>query len=69
MESQHPGFAYDFIKSILKKAEVAHRLDMTESFLRLEGLNTSTGKLLHGLNTGKHTVFIYCHLGICTGQL
>jgi programmed cell death protein 10 len=42
VESQHPGFAYDFIKSILKKAEVLHRLDMTESFLRLEGLNPST---------------------------
>ena len=43
MESHHPGFAYDFIKSVLKRAELQGRIDMTESFLRLEGLNPSTG--------------------------
>lgn len=41
-ESQHRGFTYDFICAILHKAEVYNRIDMTECFLRLEGINTST---------------------------
>jgi programmed cell death protein 10 len=41
-EAQHPGFTYDLINGILSKAEVKSRIDMTESFLRLEGVNTST---------------------------
>lgn len=42
VESHHPGFAYDFIKCILKRAELQGRIDMTESFLRLEGMNPSS---------------------------
>jgi len=41
-ETQHPGFTYDLLNGILSKARVEGRVDMTECFLRLEGLNTST---------------------------
>jgi len=41
-EAQHPGFTYDLINGILNKAEVHSRIDMTECFLRLEGVNNST---------------------------
>lgn len=42
VESHNPGFAYDFIKAILKRAQLQGRVDMTESFLRLEGMNPSS---------------------------
>jgi programmed cell death protein 10 len=42
VEAQHPGFTYDLINGILTKAEVHSRVDMTECFLRLEGINNST---------------------------
>ena len=44
VEAQHPGFAYDLIKSILQRAELQGSVDMTESLLRLENINTSDGK-------------------------
>eukprot|EP00914_Ancora_sagittata_P010124 GHVO01019483.1.p1 GENE.GHVO01019483.1~~GHVO01019483.1.p1 ORF type:complete len:209 (-),score=41.28 GHVO01019483.1:483-1109(-) len=42
VEAEHPGFAYDIIKGVLQHAEIANRVDMTESLLRLEGINNST---------------------------
>ena len=50
MESQHPGFAYDMIKGILRKAEVQGQVDMNECILRLEGLNNSDGRTPKGLS-------------------
>lgn len=41
-EAQHPGFTYDLMKGVLQRAELKDRVDMTECFLRLEGMNTST---------------------------
>ncbi|XP_013419705.1 programmed cell death protein 10 [Lingula anatina] len=40
-ETNHPGLAYDMVKGILRKAELAGKVDMCESLLRLEGLNQS----------------------------
>ena len=50
---QHPGLIYDLIKGVLRRAEVADRVNMTECLLRLEASNNSTGDdlsfyLLHG---------------------
>ena len=42
-EAQNPGFTYDLVNGILKKAEVDNRVDMTECLLKLEGTNNSTG--------------------------
>ncbi|ESN94827.1 hypothetical protein HELRODRAFT_87639 [Helobdella robusta] len=41
VESAHPGFTYQLIKSILKKAEVDNQVDMCECLLRIEGSNNS----------------------------
>ena len=43
VEAEYPGFSYDFIKGILHRAQVMDSVDMTESLLRLEGMNTSRG--------------------------
>ncbi|KAK2145033.1 hypothetical protein LSH36_708g01135 [Paralvinella palmiformis] len=40
VEAQNPGFVYDLVKGILKKAEIDY-LDMSECLLRLEGHNNS----------------------------
>lgn len=40
VEAQHPGFIYDLIKGLLKKADL-NNLDMSECLLRLEGKNNS----------------------------
>jgi len=41
VEEQHPGFSYDLIKGVLRRAEVQGQVEMTECLLRLEGLNNS----------------------------
>ena len=46
VEAQHPGFSYDIIKGVLRQAEVAGRVDMTECLLRLEGINNSSGNYI-----------------------
>ena len=43
---QHPGLIYDLIKGVLRRAEVADRVNMTECLLRLEASNNSTGEEL-----------------------
>ena len=50
METQYPGFSYDLIRGVLKRAEVQNQVDMTESLLRLEGLNNSDGEKQNMIN-------------------
>jgi hypothetical protein len=45
VEAEYPGFAYEVIKGVLQHAEIANQIDMTESLLRLEGINNSTGSI------------------------
>ena len=51
VEAEHPGFSYDLIKGILRKAEVMESVDMTESLLRMEGMNNSRGNVATFLYT------------------
>ena len=43
VEDNHPGFAYDLVKAILRKADMTGSVDMSEALLRLEGTNNSRG--------------------------
>lgn len=44
VEENHPGFSYELVREVLRKAEVENHVDMPEALLRLEGMNDSNGK-------------------------
>eukprot|EP00920_Eleutheroschizon_duboscqi_P000128 GHVT01000502.1.p1 GENE.GHVT01000502.1~~GHVT01000502.1.p1 ORF type:complete len:209 (+),score=5.48 GHVT01000502.1:444-1070(+) len=46
VETEHPGFAYDLVKGVLKKAEVQGQVDMTEAMLRMEGMHNAEELLI-----------------------
>lgn len=39
-----PGFAYDYVKGVLKKAEIHDKFDLCETLLRLGGSQDCEGK-------------------------
>ena len=41
-----PGFAYDYVKGILKKAEIHDKFDLCETLLQLGGSQDCEGKQL-----------------------
>lgn len=40
-----PGFAYDYVKGVLKKAEIHDKFDLCETLLRLGGSQDCEGNL------------------------
>ena len=48
-ESTIPGLTYDLVRGLLRKGEVADRLDMCETLLRMGGANDADGLCLYFL--------------------
>ena len=40
-ESVHPGFCYDFVKGLVKKADAENNINLNESLLRIQGKTES----------------------------
>lgn len=58
-----PGFAYDYVKGVLKKAEIHDKFDLCETLLRLGGSQDCEGKASTG-NNSYHSFIPYVLL-IC----
>lgn len=57
-----PGFAYDYVKGVLKKAEIHDKFDLCETLLRLGGSQDCEGKACNLYNT--YCLYV-CVLACC----
>ena len=48
MEEASPGFSYQLLEGVLRKAGVRGQVEIAESMLRMEGYNNSDGEWLGG---------------------
>lgn len=57
-----PGFAYDYVKGVLKKAEIHDKFDLCETLLRLGGSQDCEGKACNLYVNTIVYMFVFWHV-------
>lgn len=57
-----PGFAYDYVKGVLKKAEIHDKFDLCETLLRLGGSQDCEGKACNLYISTIVYMFVFWHV-------